>query len=216
MKNKPAIVLIALCCAVLSHDKVGAQTESADKLLGQVINSIEKSVVASDFTLKIKDASTGETYETTGNFLLKGDKFALKTTETEVFFDGKTQWVYFPQIEEVSINEPTKDELNETNPLAILLACKSRCTVKHSAQKAPDALSYYIELHPKKADDHLKSIRLLLDKNSKALKSVSIIEKNGNTTFLKLTNYSQKTTAPDSIFKFDKRNYPGVGINDLR
>jgi chaperone LolA len=216
IKNKYTGILMVLCCIFLPFGVANAQTKPADKLLDELLSSIEKSAVESDFTLKIKEAATGETYEVAGNFLIKGDKFVLKTTEMDVFFDGKTQWVYSPQIDEVSITEPTKEELKETNPLAMLFAYKSKCTVKFSAKKAPDNVSQYIELHPKKSDDNLKSIELLMDKNSKALRSVSIVEKNGNTIFFNLKNYKQKTTVADSAFKFDKNKYPGVEFNDLR
>jgi len=50
----------------------------------------------------------------------------MEMDEMQAWFDGKTQWAYMAQNNEVSITEPTEKELAETNPMAILSGYKTK------------------------------------------------------------------------------------------
>ena len=55
-----------------------------------------------------------------GTLLLKGNKFHLNTGDVETWFDGKTQWSYLRQNEEVNVSTPTPEELQSINPQHLL------------------------------------------------------------------------------------------------
>lgn len=190
--------------------------QEAEKILDKFLDNLKNKGIKTDFTLTVKDLNAQNTYMVSGSFLLKGNKFTLETNEMDVYFDGKTQWVYSPQIEEVSITEPAEDELAEINPMMILNTYKSKCDTKFSSKKAADSNFQYIEMQPKNKNDNLKLIELKMKKNTNNLESIIITEKNGNTTNLQLKNYNEKLVASDKMFVFDKSKYPNVEVNDLR
>ena len=46
-----------------------------------------------------------------GSLTMSGRCFKLITDRLSIWYDGKTQWTYVPENEEVNITEPTADEL---------------------------------------------------------------------------------------------------------
>ena len=46
-----------------------------------------------------------------GDIMLKGEKFCMTLAGNVVKYDGKTQWVFISEYNEVSVTEPTKEEL---------------------------------------------------------------------------------------------------------
>ena len=56
-----------------------------------------------------------------GFILLKGEKFYLNNGNIQSWYDGKTQWSYVADTEEVNISHPTPEELQGINPYFILI-----------------------------------------------------------------------------------------------
>jgi len=67
--------------------------------------------------------------------------------EMKAWFDGKTQWAYMAQNNEVSITEPSEKELAETNPMAILSGYKTKTVIRFSKTKSTN--NYVVEMIPK-------------------------------------------------------------------
>ena len=61
----------------------------------------------------------------TGFLLLKGKKFYLNNGNIQSWYDGKTQWSYVADTEEVNISYPTIEELQGINPYLILMRYKT-------------------------------------------------------------------------------------------
>ena len=54
-----------------------------------------------------------------GILLLKGEKFYLNNGNIQSWFDGKNQWSYVGDTEEVNISHPSNEELQGLNPYFI-------------------------------------------------------------------------------------------------
>lgn len=54
-----------------------------------------------------------------------GDFFRFDLGNAQVWYDGSNQWSYSPELKEVTIFKPTRQELAESNPLAILRSLES-------------------------------------------------------------------------------------------
>jgi outer membrane lipoprotein-sorting protein len=61
---------------------------------------------------------------------LKGNRFVSQMQEMKVWFDGKTQWAYQKSGNEVTITEPSVQELVQTNPMAILGNYRNKCNIR--------------------------------------------------------------------------------------
>ena len=61
-----------------------------------------------------------QTGKATGNIQIKGQKFHAVLGEMEVWFNGKTQWVYQASTEEVSISNPSAVGRQQMNPYTFI------------------------------------------------------------------------------------------------
>jgi len=135
-------------------------------------------------------------------------------SEMKAWFDGKTQWAYVAQTNEVSITEPSEKELAETNPMAILSGYKSKCTIKFST-KVKSAQNHCIEMIPKVNKD-ISKIEVQVNKATGSLFSIKLSNKNGSTSLLILSNFQKGISVADNIFVFDQAKHKGIVVNDLR
>ena len=186
----------------------------AEKILGDLLTSAKTNAVKTSFKLIVSDKSNPKGQVASGTFTLKGAKFVLEMSEMKAWFDGKTQWAYVAQTNEVSITEPSEKELAETNPMAILSGYKSKCTIKFST-KVKSAQNHCIEMIPKVNKD-ISKIEVQVNKTTGSLFSIKLSNKNGSTSLLILSNFQKGINAADNIFIFNQAKYKGVVINDLR
>ncbi|MDR1652110.1 MAG: outer membrane lipoprotein carrier protein LolA [Prevotellaceae bacterium] len=209
MKTKILLILsILLISNVLS-------AQNATKIIDSFIANVKSSAIKTDFTLVVKEKNAKEGHTVKGNFTMKSNKFIMNMNEMTVYFNGKTQWAYTPQTEEVTITEPTTEELAETNPMAILYAYRESSDIKFAANNSNSA-NYVIELSPKNKKSDLQKITVVIDKKTGNLLSIKQLEKNGNSVTVNLTNYQSKVAIADNAFTFDVKKYKNLMINDLR
>ena len=207
-----------LCILILNliiSQHIGAQNNAqAEKIISNIISNVKAKPIKTNFKLVISDKNNSQGQSTNGTFTLFGNKFTLEITDMKVYFDGKTQWAYIPQNNEVSITEPTEKELSETNPMAILSSFKSKSLIRFST-KSKSNLNYFIEMTPKAKQQGIEKIELIVVKSSEIIQSIKIINSNGSISTLTLTNF-QKTVVNNNNFTFNQSKYKGIVINDLR
>lgn len=185
----------------------------AEKIISDILINAKTNAIKTNFRLTVSEK--GNAQLTNGTFTLKGSKFVLEMDEMKAYFDGKTQWAYVPQNNEVSITEPSDQELSETNPMAILSGYKSKCNIRFST-KARSAQNYCIEMIPRIKNQSIARIDVQVNKTNKNLFSIKLTNKNGSTSMLTLSNYQKGVKVSDTIFSFNKNKYKGIVVNDLR
>ncbi len=193
----------------------GQNQPKADQILSDLLNSIKTSAIKTSFKLIITEKDNPHPQSTEGVFTLKGNKFFLEMDAMKVWFDGKTQWSYVHQNNEVSITEPSEKELTGTNPMAILSGFKSKCIIRFST-KIKSEQNHCIELIPKVKNNEFTKIEVQMNKTTGNLFSIRIESKKGNTTSLILTNFQKGIVVPENLFTFNQNKYKGISINDLR
>lgn len=87
-----------------------------------------------------------QTGKATGNIQIKGQKFHAVLGEMEVWFNGKTQWVYQASTEEVSISNPSAVGRQQMNPYTFISLYKRGYNAKHVSR----AGYYIVTLTPQK------------------------------------------------------------------
>jgi len=165
--------------------------------------------------MSIKEPSSNQTQKTDGSFTMKSNKFILNMDEMNVFFDGKTQWAYMTELNEVSITNPTEKELAETNPMAILSAYQNKSVIKF-AKKNSSKTSFPIELTPNAKNSNIKKILVIVNKNNNYPLSIQLTDKKGMISLLTLSQFKTGLKISDNAFVFDVKNHKGIEINDLR
>ncbi len=205
----------SIILSIISISTIFAQKSTdAEALIINLLNTLKSTPFRTEFTLSVGQKNAVNSQSMSGKFIMQGKKFHIDSDIVKVWYDGKTQWGLNTEANEVSITEPTEQELIETNPLTILGAYKSKCNTRFSKTKS--ARYDIVELVSKVKNDNFTLIEVRIDKVSKNPFSVAVTEKNGNISLLTLTNYQKGIKVTDSDFIFDKLKFKGVIVNDLR
>jgi len=213
MKNK---LIFSFALILFTVQGICAQNNvQAEKVITDVLSQAKTNAIRTNFKLTISDKKDPQPMVSTGIFTLKGNKFVLEMDAMKAWYDGKTQWAYVSQSNEVSITEPTVKELSETNPMAILSGYKSKCLIRFST-KVKSAQNYCIEMIPKIKNNDILKIDVQINKSNGNLILIKLQNKNGSSTLLTLSNFQKGINAPDNIFIFNSSKFKGVSVNDLR
>ena len=206
-------IIYSFVLLFFSFQFIGAQNNAqAEKIITDLLTEAKTNAIKTNFRLITNDKSNSQS--ASGTFTLKGSRFVLEMEALKAWFDGKTQWSYVAQSNEVSITEPTEKELAETNPMAILSGFKLKCSIKFSTLKS--ATDYCIDMTPKLKDKNISKIEVQVNKSTGNLTSIKLDNKNGSSTTLKLTNFQKGVKVSDNTFVFNQSRYKGVVVNDLR
>lgn len=151
----------------------------------------------------------------TGFLLLKGEKFYLNNGSMQSWFDGKNQWSYVADTEEVNISHPTSEELQSINPYYILNNYKNEYTYQYKGSLTRNGIKgHEIVLAPKQAGGQ-EVIRFFISKSNQPL--ALRFEKNGQTlSEINITSYKGNQQLKDEIFRFNRSLYPNAEIIDMR
>lgn len=207
--------IISISLFINSIISVNAQHKTdAQTVINNLQNTLKSETIQADFRLEIKQKNNVNSQSVSGNILLKSNLFHLNMGDILVWFNGITQWTLIKKNNEVSIIEPTEQELAEVNPVAILSAMRAKSNVRFSKTKTEQF--YIIELLPKHKNTDIQFAEIRIQKTNNQLASMKMIQNNGNTSTIVLSNYKTGIKTTPANFQFDKTKYPKVGINDLR
>lgn len=198
--------IILLSCALLP---VAGIAQGANDVLQDVIDTYNKSKGISADYLMTYDKTTDR-----GTIAMEGDRFRILSDDLMCWYDGTTQWAYSSMTGEVNITEPTREELQLSNPYAALVAFKNSSNV--SMVKTPGG-AYMLSLIPQLQDSDVRLIQLFVGIASKQIeKAVFVMADNSQYTVV-VKNYATGKKFPGSTFKYDAGAVPaGTQVVDLR
>ena len=150
-----------------------------------------------------------------GYLLLKGEKFYLNNGNIQSWYDGKTQWTYVADNNEVNISHPTAEELQSINPYLILTRYKTDFDYTYKGPKTRNGIKgHEIVLTPKHSDNR-NVYRLFISLKYQPL--AMRMEQDGQTlSEINVTKFQTDLQLDGEVFRFDKSLYPDVEIIDLR
>lgn len=200
--------IIFILFAILPLIMFAQNDKEAERRVKTVVSELKQSVYEGRFTLLYYNAQAETTDKQLGDLTIKGDKFRMTLGANETKFDGRTQWVFVSEYNEVSITEPTKEELQEINPLAMI----EYYVAKDKISQSDDGAINFYPTNPKESEYFRIELRL----NKTNLPSRLVIhQKNGDKITL-IFDSLNKTKVSDDCFVFDVVKYPNVEVNDLR
>lgn len=200
--------ILFILFAVLPLVLFAQNDREAERRVKAVVSELKQSVYEGRFTLLYYNAQSETTDKQSGDLTIKGNKFRMTLGSNETKFDGRTQWVFVSEYNEVSITEPTTDELKEINPLAMI----EHYVAKDKISQGEDGAINFYPTDPKSSEYF--RIELSLDKMNLPTRLV-IHQKNGDKITL-VWDSLNKTKVDDAYFYFDVAKYPNVEVNDLR
>lgn len=213
MRNYIFSILIAL----LTLPVFGQQQMQAKAVLDKTAAAFEKAGGVKA-TFRVQASSQGRSLGTSGGTIqLKGDKFLLRTPEVITWFDGETQWSYLVESEEVNISLPTPEELQGMNPYALLYLYRNGfASQMGTSQTYQGKQTYEIILTTTDKKEPLSRIVLYVTKDSYQPVGIVAETRNKNRSEITVTGYQAGQKYADSMFAFEKKQYPRAAVIDLR
>ncbi len=186
-----------------------AQAMSASQVMDSAAKKIRsmKSVSATyDMTVDSEHMS--------GTLVMSADKFHLSSDQIMAWYDGKTQWSYSADTNEVNIIEPTPKELVAINPFVIISSFKK--SYKPVLLKSESG-TYKIRLTPiSPKGAQITEAVITLNAKSFLPSYISITLDSGNKLNIKVKSIKTGVNYPHSTFVFNKKMLPKAEIVDLR
>ncbi|WP_374949506.1 outer membrane lipoprotein carrier protein LolA [Mucilaginibacter sp.] len=182
--------------------------------------------VKTDFTLAIENQQANVKQTQTGTLMArsKANKYkvtlltpgAKPTVTQEIISDGKNQWTYLKDANEVQLS--TADNSEESfNPAKIFTIYEKGYKYLYTGQqKIAGRVYQVIDLTPEDAKKSFFKVRLMVDKVKNQLYSAQIFDKNGSRYTYTLRTFTPNYKAAETTFAFDKKSHPGVEVVDLR
>ena len=152
-------------------------------------------------------ATTGTTH---GSIAIKGKKFYATTSQATVWFDGKTQWTYVKNNDEVNVSNPSEAQLQAINPYNFINLYKSG----YSYTMNTAGTNYVVHLTANSANRKLKELFISINKKNYQPTQIKMLQGSKWTTF-DITNIKKENIA-DSQFRFNSKDFPKAEIIDLR
>lgn len=205
MKNFIKSLLLVVLCTCASVSASAQKDVTTKKVLDKTANQL-MAMKAVKANFKISGAGQA----TSGSICLSGNKYKVKTPEMTTWFDGKTQWAYMPDTEEVNVSNPTQAEQASMNPYSFLSLYKKGYNYSMKKKKG----EYDVHLVAENKNASIAEVKVSITdgyiptqvsiRQGKQWITISITDIAGNQKFDK------------SLFTFPKSKYPNAEIIDLR
>ena len=211
MKKNISILVFLLCV-------FGLSAQNAKDILDKANLAYNKAGgITASFTVNTEDVKGKTVYSQDGKAYLKGNKFKIDVPDGITWFDGKTQWIYAKGSDEVNVSNPTGEELAGVSPSVLLSLYKAGFKLNYKGEKKEKAKTVYIvELIPLGKKTEFSKMIVTIDKATNIFTSVSTYGKDGVDNHLIINKIQTGVNLADNIFIFNKKEYPGVEVIDLR
>ncbi len=197
------LTLLALLVAV-GVNAQGKTSGNARAILDKVAKNVNRpSGATADFKL------SGDGVSSSGTIAIKGNKFRATTPEGVVWFDGKTQWTYMKNNEEVNVNTPNAKQQARMNPYYFITLYKKGYNMTSKAVGG----GYEVHLTAQGKNQALQEIYITVNKSYLPTK-VRFSQK-GKWTTITVSNFKAAKLS-DSSFTFKEKDYPNAEVIDLR
>ena len=200
-----AVVTGVLLFHLFTFSPLNASAQTAKSVLDKAAATVTmKDGVKADFKM------TGSMGSTTGTIINKGKKFHATTPQASIWFDGKTQWTYVKDNDEVNIVNPTEAQLQTINPYNFLNLYKKG----YDATLNSNGNSHVVHLTASSASNKIKELFITIDKKTNHPTQVKLLQGKKWTVF-DISNL-KKQSASDAEFRFNAKDFPHAEIIDLR
>lgn len=222
MKVKNIFIFLILSCASLS---LRAQTgDVSDAKANAVIEDLSKKArtyrtIKADFTIVVYDRNKQAGESQKGSMCSKGAKYRLDIKNQTVICDSATTWTFLKDANEVQINsvESDPDKGNISPSTIFTIYEKGFKSHWEGESKVGTVTTEVIDLYPKRPErEKYHTLKLTIDKEKKTIKEIMVLMKDGTAVKYTVNSFEPNAYLPPGTFTFNKKDYPGVEIEDLR
>ena len=202
MNTRALRVIPALLLALLP---LASFAQTARQVLDKTAAVVSaKSGTQASFTIK------GERMNTSGTLSIKGRQFHVNTPQAIIWFDGKTQWTYLKQNEEVNVATPSESQLAAINPYTFIYMYK----LGYSSTLSKKGANYEVHLTATDKKRNIEEMYITVNQKSHVPSQIRMKQKHGWTT-INISNF-KAVSLSDGTFRFNAKDYPQAEVIDLR
>ena len=151
----------------------------------------------------------GQSMNASGKIAIKGKKFHATTAQATIWFDGKTQWTYMKNNDEVNISNPTESQLAAINPYNFIYLYKKG--YNYTMKKKGGNFVVHLTATGKKS---IQEMSLTISQKSYTPSQIRYKTAKGWTT-IDIRNFKTANLA-DGMFRFNSKDFPHAEVIDLR
>lgn len=200
-----ALYLIATFNLMAQYD------DNAPKQLDRLAEKIKNSAgISIDFNIQMQELGKDDLLDSDkGKLLLKGNAYVLSFNGTTTYCDGKSQWIYLEDEQEVTIQELDEEEVTAASIFTQYQDGFKFRTLKESDNSA------IIELIPTEKSSPYLRITLHINTLTQELNAFVIQSRNATLTEIKVNAWKEKDLTTTD-FVFNSSLHPDVEVIDLR
>lgn len=154
----------------------------------------------------------GDRTKIPGTLTIAREKYTLDAGNFRVWYNGSTMWAYAAKSKELSISNPTTEELMESNPFEIMSNYKTYYNLTGIATQG-GAMKF--TLKPKSRSSSVTQATVILGADDRP-KRLAITFSSGQKVAIVITSVKEGKALPASAFVYDSKKYPASETVDLR
>jgi outer membrane lipoprotein-sorting protein len=208
---------IVILFLIFNSFQLFSQTDTKAKSILDITSEKTKSYpsITATFEFTMQNEAAGIKETTNGTLILQNDKYKLSFNGIEIYNDGKTQWTFMNEAQEVNITDAGID--NETiNPATIFTVYEKGYKYNYLGEFTNgQKKTYKIELTPVEPKE-FSSFVIEIDQLTYQIVNAKILGKEENYYTIKVISMLTNKTYDESTFIFDSKKNPKVEVIDMR
>lgn len=201
---------IILAVVVLSASDAAWSATSGDELLNKIVGYLKaKNTLEIDYEM----STGGDTFA--GTMTISGKRIAVKSGVMDSWYDGTTQWTYNPRTNEVSVTEPTDEEVQQLNPFAIVNAFRSAYNVAMAPKREKSKFDV-VYLTPKDPGADISKVEMAVPTGASYPARITMRMKSGDVLIITIRRIIRGVRPTADTFRYSNSLHPGATVVDLR
>jgi outer membrane lipoprotein-sorting protein len=210
---KKLLVLILILNSIQLFSQIDIKAKSILDKTSENTKSYPSINATFEFTMQNDGAGLKETSK--GTLILQKDKYKLSFNGIEIFCDGKTQWTYMNDAQEVNITEAGNDD-ESINPATIFTIYEKGYKSTYLGEFTNgQKKTHKIELTPVEPKEFSRLI-IEIEQSTYQILNAKLFGKDENIYIIKVLSMDTNNTYDNSTFIFDPKKNPKVEIIDMR
>lgn len=215
------LILLTFLMGLCAYSQNDAMSKSILVKVASTNNGYKTIKVEYKFTSNA-NAQPDQQHIESGKMLLKGSKYHLTLSSSDVVFDGKSIYTYLKEPNEINITKPEPSKVDQgdfffSNPKDIFKGYnknfKSSFIKETNVNKTT---CFEIDLYPIDLKTKYLRIKMHIDKSKYHIIDVRLYLKDGSQHLLEFLNFVPNYELEDKEFVFDMKKYPTAEVNDMR
>lgn len=187
--------------------------ETAEAFLDKAVKAMkDDSAVQMDYTYTVYDENGKVVQADKGILRLNGSSYSLLMNDMKVWCNGKVQWSYMSEINEIYITDASSPEAQNLSPLYIMEMYRAGYSAAMNSANGRTEVT----LETSSPDNNINKVKLQFDASTLRLWSMFIYMAGQGYIEVALDAYTAHCTFPADVYECPLKDYPAAEVVDMR